>query len=236
MSFVFIENNGDSICKTDYWIKKTRNESKDEKITPDFAMQVLTKTNHSGHIKTILYNIGEKCASIKDRLEYKEFVLSAVDGREQTKEIKEYLRDLAVEAEYVKEFDEADGRDKFYGTKEINGSFVKINASNSNLLQQDARVKMLRANANLTPETAKEILEECGHHAIIKSLIKIIEEQGGGAEYKDFILACACGREVSPSLSEHLQKFATEHNFIDEFTKVNAKPKVYNVYGAKIDE
>ena len=96
----------------DTWIKKTRNNSKDEKITPKFALEILSKTNHSGHIKTILFNIGEKCASIKERLEYKEFVLSAVEGRSHTKTVADYLKELAEEGGYLEEFKTADAKEK----------------------------------------------------------------------------------------------------------------------------
>lgn len=237
MSFVLIENIEDSVFKIDYWIKKTRNESSDEKITPDFAMKVLTKTNHFSHINIILNNIGEKCCSIKERLEYKEFVLSAIEGREQTKAIKEYLRDLAKEGGYEKEFDDADSKKKVYGIRDYKMNyFIEIKDSTNNLLQLDAKVKKLRHDQALTPDAAKEILAESGHFAIVKSILKAIENQENVVEYKDFMLSCVCGREITPNLSEKIENIAKEHGFYKEFKRVSALPKVYNALGAKIEE
>jgi hypothetical protein len=237
MSFVLIENYTDGISKVNLWIKDTRNKSKDGKITPEFAMEVLSKTNHSEHLKTILRNIGEKCGSIKERLEYKDFVLSAVEGRTHIKDVGDYLRSLADEGGYLEEFNEAENLPKHYGAHDcmINCYFIKMKDEKQNVLNVDSEI--MRAGVGcMTPDIAKGFLKETNHFANIKKVVDFIEQRCrkyniDEIEYKEVILACVSRREVSPQSYEKLEAFAKRNGFLEEFEKIHAIPKFYDKLG-----
>lgn len=230
MSFVPIDNMTDSEIKLDGWIKDVRNHSKDKKITPEFAMEVLRKTNHSGNLRVILINIGDKCKSVKERLEYKEFVLSAIEGREHKSEIREYLYELAKEGGYIDEFKKADKKPKVYGSKDCYAlNFVKIDKDPPSIFEMDGRVKRLKGR--VTPDSAMEILKQTNHYVHIKNLIKFVEDSQGGLEYKEFMLSCVCGRVTSQSAYEMIEKWCEKHNCMLELERTNAFPKVYDIHG-----
>ena len=77
--FVCIENNNMGIAAVDAWIKTNRNNNANV-ISPEFAMEVLAKTNHFGHIKMVLKNIKEKCNTHEKIVPYKEFFYLALMG------------------------------------------------------------------------------------------------------------------------------------------------------------
>ena len=86
----------------DGWLKVRRNKN-NGKIFPDEAMEVLAFTNYHSNISLILTAIDR--LSDEEKLEYKEFVLSAIDGREQSPVNLKKLHDLAVAGGYKDEFD-----------------------------------------------------------------------------------------------------------------------------------
>ena len=56
---MFVEiKNDDYAIKIEEWIKRTRKDNKGV-ITPEFAMEVLKKTNHSGNLRTVIATIKE---------------------------------------------------------------------------------------------------------------------------------------------------------------------------------
>lgn len=227
MGFILIDNMEYDALELDTWIKKTRNNTKDEKITPKFALEILSKTNHSGHIKTILFNIGEKCASIKERLEYKEFVLSAVEGRLHTKTVADYLKELAEEGGYLEEFKTADAKEKVYSPQQFATKyFVFMDKNKHSMLETDATIRKM--GLDVTPESAMKILKQTNHYAHIKKLISIIEANNGGEEYKDFMLSCVCGRETSQSSYEMIKNWCEKHNCVEELEQANSLGKVYD--------
>ena len=57
--FVAINNADMNIFQVDEWIKRTR-DANNGIISPDFAMKILGKTNHRGHIKTVIKNIKDR--------------------------------------------------------------------------------------------------------------------------------------------------------------------------------
>ena len=88
--FVAIDNTDMNVYQVDRWIKDTRDADRDI-ITPEFAMEVLSKTNHIANIKTVIRNIKAQCIDENKKLvpelvlPYRDFILSCVDGREQSK-------------------------------------------------------------------------------------------------------------------------------------------------------
>ena len=109
--FVAIDNKDKSIIDLDGEIKNTRN---DGRITPEYAMGILSQTNHRVHIKTLVEGI-KKEYKTKEQLEpYREFILSCVDGREVIGEAFDYLCEMADLCECREEFDAANNKPKFY--------------------------------------------------------------------------------------------------------------------------
>ena len=99
----------------DTWIKKVREDG----FTPDEAMQVLKWSNFYGNIKQIVKEIN-KLKTVEERLAFKEFVLSAVDGRKTSPEAFEGLFKLALEGGYAKELLETYSKEKIYDENDVN--------------------------------------------------------------------------------------------------------------------
>ena len=121
--FVKIDNKGMGLLEIDAWIKKTRNQNNGV-ISPEFAMEVLSKTNHFGHIKKVIQTI-EKLPVEKQK-EYSEFVLSAIDQREHKGEALAGLRRLADVCEVREEFEALNKKVKFYNAKDFVLSYVTV--------------------------------------------------------------------------------------------------------------
>ena len=121
--FVKIDNKNMGLLEIDAWIKRTRNAN-DGVISPEFTMEVLSKTNHFGHIKKVIQTI-EKLPVEKQK-EYKDFVLGAIDEREQKGDALAGLRRLADVCEVREEFEELNKKLKFYNSKEFNLSYVTV--------------------------------------------------------------------------------------------------------------
>ncbi|MBQ2883814.1 MAG: pentapeptide repeat-containing protein [Alphaproteobacteria bacterium] len=119
--FVEITNIDIGAIAIDYYIKNYRNQT--NAIPPEFALSVLEKTNHIGHLKTILNYINK--LSEEEQLKYKDFVLSAIEGRKQGRTVKASLENLAIKGGYKKEFDEADKKEKFYEPTDCCGTYVR---------------------------------------------------------------------------------------------------------------
>lgn len=111
--FVLLDRADDekiNIHSVEKWIK----EERDDGFSPEEAMQVLKWSNFYGNIKTAVKEIN-KCETKEERLAFKEFVLSAVEGRETSGDSLSLLRALAVEGGYEEEFDKANNQRKIYG-------------------------------------------------------------------------------------------------------------------------
>ena len=118
--FVKIINPNVNITAIDYYIKNYRNQN--EAIPPEFAHSVLEKTNHLGNIKIILkyiQNLPEE-----EQLKYKDFVISAIEGRNQSPNNFTVLKQLAITGGYQNEFDEANKKEKLYEITDGCGTYV----------------------------------------------------------------------------------------------------------------
>ncbi len=117
--FVFISNDNENVIELDGWIKRTRNANKGV-ITPEFAMEILSKTNHFALIKNVLNNIKKVCSDEKDvlvpekLLAYKEFILSCVDGRETSNGVMNELKNIASLCNFEDEFKKVNQKNKLY--------------------------------------------------------------------------------------------------------------------------
>ena len=113
--FVEIDNNEMNVFDIEKLINTTR-DANGGIITPDFAMEILSKTNHFGHIKKVLKHIKEKCKTAEEIAPYKEFILSCVDGREISPQAMEILQNLVekCDEEFQKEFAEVDKKRKIF--------------------------------------------------------------------------------------------------------------------------
>ena len=114
--FVEINNADMNIFGVDDWINRTR-EASGGIISPEFAMEVLSKTNHFGHIKKVLKNIKDNCTTTEELMPYKEFILSCVDGREMSREALTYLCEMAEECGCTEELEKLNAKDKQYDVK-----------------------------------------------------------------------------------------------------------------------
>ena len=95
-------NEQKSAVEIDGLLKRKRNLN-NGKLHPDVAMQALSHTNHFVNIKFIIKEINT--LSDEDKLGFKEFVLSAINGREHTPQNLKDLRKIAVIGGYAEEFD-----------------------------------------------------------------------------------------------------------------------------------
>ena len=121
--FVAINNEDMNIFEVDAFINRTR-EANGGVISPEFAMEVLSKTNFHGHIKKVLKNIKENCTTREQLLPYKEFILSSVDGREMSENALKDLCELAKICECKEEFDKVNKNPKLYRAFDCEGVTV----------------------------------------------------------------------------------------------------------------
>ena len=122
--FVPIDNVDMGVFKVDEWINHTRDASEGKLISPEFAMEILSKTNNFANIKKVLRNIRENCTTKEQLLPYKEFVLSCVDGREMSGEALASLQEMAKVCECEEEFEKANAKPKFYDKKDCDNAKV----------------------------------------------------------------------------------------------------------------
>ena len=117
--FVTINNTDMNVFKIDEWINHNR-DANGGVISPEFAMEILSKTNFHGHIKKVLKNIKENCTTKEELMPYKEFILSCIDGRDMSDTAFKDLREMAEKCECEEEFDNADQKSKVYDKFECN--------------------------------------------------------------------------------------------------------------------
>ncbi len=129
--FVEIDNIDMDALKVEEWIKETR-DANGGVISPEFAMEILTKTNHFAHIKKVLKNITKACSDengelVADKvLAYKEFILSCIDGREMSPNALEMLSELAEKGGCKDEFAELNSKPKWYYKNDCDNIDIKI--------------------------------------------------------------------------------------------------------------
>ena len=121
--FVAINNNEMNVPQVLDWINRTKNANNNV-ISPEFAMEILGKTNFYGHIKTVLKNIKDRCKTKEDIEPYKEFILSCVDGREMSEQAMADLMAMAKLCGCKDEFDEVKDEPKFYDKNDCNNTKV----------------------------------------------------------------------------------------------------------------
>ena len=129
--FVKINNKDKSVVYLDREIKATRN---DGKITPDFAMGILSMTNHSSNIKILVRAIKENCKTKQQLKPYREFILSCVDGREMSPNALEMLSELAILCGCNDEFVKANKRSKIYEINDCDNIDIKVVKSKEELM------------------------------------------------------------------------------------------------------
>ena len=112
--FVAINNTDMGLNDIEKWIKTAR-DNNGGVISPEFAMEILSKTNHLGHIKKVLANIKKNCTTKEEIEPYREFILSCVDGREMSPQALGMLSELASLCGCEDEFKVANGKLKIYG-------------------------------------------------------------------------------------------------------------------------
>ena len=112
--FVWINNTDMGLSDIEKWIKIARDDNGGV-ISPEFAMEILGKTNHLGHIKKVLANIKKNCTTKEEIEPYREFILSCVDGREMSADALKMLQEMAKLCGCEKELEEANGKLKIYG-------------------------------------------------------------------------------------------------------------------------
>ena len=127
--FIAIDNNDMNIPQVLDWINRTKNANNNV-ISPEFAMEILTKTNFYGHIKAVLKSIKENCKTKEDILPYKDFILSSVDGREMSPQALEILQEMADAGGLRKEFDEVNSKlPKFYEKDDCDKTVIVVKSN-----------------------------------------------------------------------------------------------------------
>lgn len=132
--FVAINNKNIGIIAIDGWIKNVRNAGG---ISPDFAMSVLSKTNHRSHIKTLLTAIKKNIKATEDIVVYKDFVLACVDEREMSENAMNDLREMADFCGVREEFEELNNKPKFYEKLDCDQTKIVISREEFNALEGD---------------------------------------------------------------------------------------------------
>ena len=126
--FVAINNKDMDFLAVDAWINRTRDASENKLISPEFAMEVLSKTNHFANIKKVLMNIKDKCTTREQLAPYKEFILSCVDGRVMSGEALAMLQSMARICNVVRcveELKQTNYKRKLYGVFDCVGVTIK---------------------------------------------------------------------------------------------------------------
>ena len=111
---IWINNQDKTVSSVDALIKECRNANVDSKITGSDAVNFLGMTNHYVNVKFLIRLINGQIKKDEDLLEYKGFVLGAIEGREVTDKTYQMLEDMAVRGGFKEEFDDAHKKDKIY--------------------------------------------------------------------------------------------------------------------------
>lgn len=113
--------------------------------------------------------------------------------------------------------------------------FVKIE-DYKNIYDVDTIIKNSRNNGTLSPETAMDILRMGNHLGNIKKLLLTIKntDESKLIDYKEFVLSCVDGREVSSVNWNILTELAKAGGYEQELNEVNAKEKIYPTESCKV--
>ena len=113
--------------------------------------------------------------------------------------------------------------------------FVKID-NYKNMNDVDMLIKNARNSGNLSPEFAMDVLRTGNYYGNIKKLARIIEgfDKNKWGEYKEFVLSCVDGREISDETRGILLNMAEHCGFEEEFNKIDKKEKVYGAKRCKV--
>ncbi len=130
--FVAIDNIDKNAIKVEDLIQRTRNKGE---ITPEFAMEILSLTNHRSNIKKLVTSIKDRCTTKEQLMPYREFILSCVDGREMSEMALADLREMATLCGCEKEFDKANGKSKFYDVFACNNTLIVKSNEELNALE-----------------------------------------------------------------------------------------------------
>ena len=133
--FVVIDNQDMDVLEVEEWIKTNRDANGGD-ISPEFAMEILTKTNHFAHIKKVINHIRKNCLDENGELAtdkvlaYKDFILSSVDGREMSPQALEILQEMADAGGLRKEFDEVNSKlPKFYEKDDCDKTVIVVKSN-----------------------------------------------------------------------------------------------------------
>ena len=148
--FVEINNKYKSAIEIEGLIQRTRN---DGKITPEFAMEILSLTNHRSNIKKLVKAIKDKCTTKEEILPYKDFIVSCVDSREVSEEALADLQEMATLCGCEKEFEEANGKPKLYGKFDCNNTIIVKSKEELEALEGE--------NLKVYFDAGKVVLESC---------------------------------------------------------------------------
>ena len=122
--FVEINNTDMDVFLVEKWINETR-DANGGVISPEFAMEILTKTNHFAHIKKVINHIKLKNKTVEEISPYKEFILSCVDGRKQEGLSLQTLQKIADDCGFREEFEEVNSKQpKVYGKDDCDAVVV----------------------------------------------------------------------------------------------------------------
>ena len=130
--FVEIDNAEMNAQKVDELINHTR-KANGGVISPEFSMEILSKTNHIANIKKVIKNIKSNCVDengvlVPEKIApYREFILSCVDGREQSKMIMSDLTELAEACGCKDELEKSNKKEKVYSKQDCDNTMIVIN-------------------------------------------------------------------------------------------------------------
>ena len=150
--FVDLTDNKMNAHDIDALIKRER-DANDGVLSPEFAMDILSKTNHFANIKKLVKTIKEKCVDdsgnlIPDKvLPYKEFILSCVDGREMSEFALKDLQDMADVCGVREDLETINNNEKVYSKTECQTAVVtNLNEFKEALAQQKKGTIIARLN------------------------------------------------------------------------------------------
>ena len=175
--FVKINNREKNPVYLEWVIKRTRN---DGKITPEFAMEILSMTNHSSNIKTLVRAIKENCKTKHQLKPYREFILSCVNKREVSSEVFDCLCEMADLCGCREEFDRANNKPKFYEKFDCEGAIIQSREEFENLKNKKLRIYF---------DTNEIDLSKC-----------VFSEVKGVMFKDDAIVNLSCAKELSKDL------------------------------------
>ncbi len=140
--FVAIDNTEMNVHQVDRWIKDNRDVNRGI-ITPEFAMEVLSKTNHLANIKMVLKNIRENCDTPEKIAPYREFILSCVDRREMSEQAMDMLQEMAKLCGCKDELETINKKDKMFGMRDCDKAVIVV-CTNENFVEDISSYKMVR--------------------------------------------------------------------------------------------